>query len=1344
MRKLLASLIAAAICLVGTPAIAADPSIAGIVRSGTGTAIAGVVVNATQNGTQIATTTTATDGYYELSVPDGTYVLEFQSPSTSYASLATLPLTLPRNWPLNVVLTAPTVGKIYLTGRITTDDGRAAGVAGRPPTPFFGGGGNLADSNGYFKLSTMAGSTAGWGFSGSSLFPNASTLGFYISGGQNFTYNQDSYLDVVVPTTTTRIRIVDPSGNPISSNEVGANIRLQIGGAEDFQNGSSRSMPEGTVSLFPGLANYKVTWQSIANSDANGAASFTRVRMTEGLQGVATVYFSSTAKWKHIITKVVDIPADGGDITLVATPTSNARVIGTAKFADGTPLTGGYVGTVSGANTGSYIAADGSYAATLPSGTNLNTFSVSYNNRSVTDYLDIDFFGTRTTNILYGDYTQNIVVPTPVVQKVTVLDPSGTPIPNAKVWITVRGGDGYARPTYPLIAGQREMDLSFSAWGFADANGVANVKIPQLITPSFSTILADPPAGSGLLPVTKKLEVGGGPLTIQLEQKWVTGSGKITTSDGFPIYEPYVAPLSRANALGNFSGSIGEATKFTWRISPRYQDQFLPDPLVVTLGSDPSDIVTATANFVQNFVIPMKYHKVKIVDADGTPIANAKLVLTVGSDVETSTIDVVVAPNLLPFSGSWTARAVTDANGWATIPGVATLLPAEGSLSVTPDANSRYVARVAKMISGTDASTVVVLAIKPPVITSFSKSTVKPGENLVVTGNYFLGATSVTLDGVSVPYTVIDDTKISIAVPSNARTGSVQIKNGGGTSPLSSSVTIDTTPFTITTTALSTGAQKVTYSQQLVATGAVGTLTWTRTAGGLPNGLSLSSAGVISGTALQAGKWSFTVSVKDEINEVRTQNFAIEVSADPTAIPGAVGTTTAVASGSSINISWKPALLDNGNPITGHQVQTSIDGGNTWTIAVENTGSPALSASFKAVGGQRYFVRVAAINAAGMGPFDQSAGPAVVMVAPGSVSNVAITTVGDKGKATWDAPDQDGGSPIIDYRIRVSTDLVSWSTVISRTGNSSTTATFNLPDSKLYYVQVAAINSINIGPYKNTSTRIQVLPVVVAAPAPTATATPTPSPTPSATATPTPSPTPSATATPTPSATATPTPSATATPTPTATPTATATPTPSPTPTATATPTPSPTPTATATPAPDLYAGLEPVLSSVSRTKDGFVFYINNWSSAFTYRATSTAGDVTLGRGRLGRMPVTVTGLEPGEAAIVDIAVSRTGYITESASKRGVAKIAFGLTTRFGTPTYRTGNSSFTVKISNYDPDYEYDITSNYGTLSIGTPVGSIVQLTVTGLNSKTVRNTKISVTTSRTGYASVTTSFIS
>jgi hypothetical protein len=269
VKRILASLVILVLAFSTSPVVAADPSVAGIVRSGTGSAIPGVVVNAMQSGNTIASTTTAADGYYELSVPEGTYTLEFKSPSASFTSLSTLPLTLPRNWPLNVVLTTPTVGKIFLTGRITTDDGRAAGTDGYPPTPFFGGGGNKADVNGYFKLQALAGVTAGWAFSGSSLFPNGSKLGFYISGGQTFTYNQDSYLDVVVPTSSTRIRIVDPSGNPIPSTEVSANIRLEIGGSVDNQNGSSRSMPEGTVSLFPGLSNYKITWQSIANSDSN-------------------------------------------------------------------------------------------------------------------------------------------------------------------------------------------------------------------------------------------------------------------------------------------------------------------------------------------------------------------------------------------------------------------------------------------------------------------------------------------------------------------------------------------------------------------------------------------------------------------------------------------------------------------------------------------------------------------------------------------------------------------------------------------------------------------------------------------------------------------------------------------------------------------------------------------------------------------------------------------------------------------------------------------------------------------------------------------------------------------
>ena len=1092
MRRFLTSLIITVLAFSASPAIAADPSVAGIVRSGTGTAISGVVVNAVQSNNTISSTTTSSDGYYEINVPAGTYTLEFKSPSASYTSLATLPLTLPRNWPLNVVLTTPTVGKIFLTGRITTDDGRAAGTSGNPPTPFFGGGGNKADANGYFKLQALAGASAAWAFSGSSLFPNGSRLGFYISGGQTFTYNQDSYLDVVAPTTTTRIRLVDPSGNPISSTEVGATVRLDVGGAVDNQNGSSRAMPEGTVSLFPGLSNYKVTWQSIGSSDASGVANLSRIKMPVGLQGVATVYFSSNTKWKNIITKVVDIPADGGDITLVATPTSNARVIGTAKFADGTPLAGGYLGTVSGVNTGSFIAADGSYAATLPSGTNLNTFSVWYDNKSTTDNFVLDYFGTLKPTNLYGDFLQNVTVPNPLRQQITVLDPSGAVIPNAAVRLNVQSGDGYSLPTYPLLPGQNELNVAFRSNGNTNSSGVASLQIVQLTAPTYATISASAPAGSGLIPISQKLLVGGGPITIQLQQIWDKGSGTITTSDGFPLYNPRVSPLNQADSAGAFTGSVPDLKEFSWRITPRQQDSFLPDPLIINLGSDPDDVIIPTGEFVQNFVVPMKYQKIKIVDADGTPIANAKLVLTVGGDIETSTIDVTLAPNLLPFSGSWTARAVTSATGWATIPGVAMSLPAEGTLSITPDVNSRYMPRTAKMIAGSDAETVVVLAIKPPVISTLSKSTIKPGETLTILGDYFLGAISVTLDGTSVPFSVIDDKTITIQIPSNANSGSFQIRNGGGTSPLSTAITIDTTPFVISTKTLPDGLQNSIYSQQLISTGGVGTVIWARDAGGLPNGLNISPEGLISGTALQAGSWEFTISARDSLNESRIQKFTISIDPEAGAIPGAVGLTSAVASGSSINVSWMPTLIDNGNPISGHQVQTSINGGQTWVTAIENTNSPALSASFKPIGGKSYLVRVAAINAAGIGPYGMTSDLAIVKIAPEPVSNLVISTSGTKGKATWTAPNSDGGSPIIDYRVRVSTDLIGWTTVIDRSGNNATTATFSLPDADSYYVQVAAINSINISPYLNSSTQIQVLPVVVAEPTPTPTPTLTP------------------------------------------------------------------------------------------------------------------------------------------------------------------------------------------------------------------------------------------------------------
>jgi outer membrane autotransporter protein len=71
-------------------------------------------------------------------------------------------------------------------------------------------------------------------------------------------------------------------------------------------------------------------------------------------------------------------------------------------------------------------------------------------------------------------------------------------------------------------------------------------------------------------------------------------------------------------------------------------------------------------------------------------------------------------------------------------------------------------------------------------------------------------------------------------------------------------------PYSITTTTLSTTAG-VTASLPILTNGGAGAEAFRLTAGSLPVGLTLSSSGVISGTATEVGSFSFTVSATDEV-----------------------------------------------------------------------------------------------------------------------------------------------------------------------------------------------------------------------------------------------------------------------------------------------------------------------------------------------------------------------------------------------------------------------------------------------------------------------------------------------
>jgi hypothetical protein len=86
-------------------------------------------------------------------------------------------------------------------------------------------------------------------------------------------------------------------------------------------------------------------------------------------------------------------------------------------------------------------------------------------------------------------------------------------------------------------------------------------------------------------------------------------------------------------------------------------------------------------------------------------------------------------------------------------------------------------------VSGTDFDVV-------PVIDSFSPTSGKPGTKVLVTGKALKGAAAVTLNGLAAKFKVVSPTQISIKVPTQATSGTIQITTAGGTAVSADAFTV--------------------------------------------------------------------------------------------------------------------------------------------------------------------------------------------------------------------------------------------------------------------------------------------------------------------------------------------------------------------------------------------------------------------------------------------------------------------------------------------------------------------------------------------------------------------------
>ena len=158
-----------------------------------------------------------------------------------------------------------------------------------------------------------------------------------------------------------------------------------------------------------------------------------------------------------------------------------------------------------------------------------------------------------------------------------------------------------------------------------------------------------------------------------------------------------------------------------------------------------------------------------------------------------------------------------------------------------------------------------------------------------------------------------------------------------------STFTVNST-LAITTGSLPNGTTGVPYSQLVQATGGSGTYTsWTISSGALPNGLSLHSGNIISGTPTAAGTFSFAVKVTDSAGANATATLSITI------IPAAFQlvfdqqpTNTAV--GAYISPAVIVKIEDaSGNPVTSPSVPVTMaiannpSGGNLYGTLTVNS-----------------------------------------------------------------------------------------------------------------------------------------------------------------------------------------------------------------------------------------------------------------------------------------------------------------------------------------------------------------------------------------------------------------------
>jgi len=444
----------------------------------------------------------------------------------------------------------------------------------------------------------------------------------------------------------------------------------------------------------------------------------------------------------------------------------------------------------------------------------------------------------------------------------------------------------------------------------------------------------------------------------------VTDSGSRTATQALAItINPALSVTTTSLPIGVVGSAYapilvasGGTLPYTWSVATGT----LPSGLSLT-GSSGLISGTPSAVGVTNFTV-------RVTDS-GSRTATQALSITINPALSLSTTSLPSGITGQAYSTTAIATGGTTPYSWdvsvGTLPDGLSLNASSGAIGGTPTGSgtSSFTLRVTDSGSRTDQRNLSITIIPALSITT----TTLPGG---VVGSAYT-TTTLAATGGTLPYawslqsgTLPGGLSLSSAgvisgTPSGAGAATFTVRVTDSGSPPTSQTTTQDLSITInaslavTTATLPSGVVGTPYtSTTLTAVGGTAPFTWAVTVGTLPPGLSLSTAGVISGTPTNSGTSNFTVRVTDSGSRTATQVLSIAINGSltitttslPSGVLGSPYSFTLVASGGTTPYTWMIATgslppgvgLSTAGVISGTPTNA---GPSNFTVSVTDNGS---------------------------------------------------------------------------------------------------------------------------------------------------------------------------------------------------------------------------------------------------------------------------------------------------------------------------------------------------------------------------------------------------------------------